>query len=56
MAILSGRNMFCYFVINLEAQLFHTQLEHLASTILEMVETQVTGHMEVRSSVIYKFI
>ena len=45
--MLADRNVFSLFVLNLEAQLFHVNFEHITHMVVDMTHTQVTGLMDV---------
>ena len=45
--VLADRNVFSLFVLNLEAQLFHVNFEHITHMVVDMTHTQVTGLMDV---------
>ena len=47
--MLADRNVFSLFVLNLEAQLFHVNFEHVTHMVVDMTHTQVMGLMDVSS-------
>ena len=46
LALLADRNVFSLFLLNLEAQLFHVNFEHITHMVVDMTHTQVTGLMD----------